>query len=346
MDRVKKEVFGTTSDGKEVTAFTLKNKNGMTATFLDYGAVIESVFVPDKKGNLKDVVLGCANVKGYEENTSSLGAFVGRNANRIGKARFTINGKEYQIAQNENGNNLHSGEPFYNKLMYDYECFEDNDAASVEFSRLSPDGEQGFPGNLDITVTYTLTDENELVIEYLAVSDKDTVVNLTNHSYFNLKGHESGTVLNHQAMINADKITVTDNEMISTGAYRDVEGTPYDFRTLKTIGDDIEAAGGYDDNFVLNHSGDEVEKAAELYEPESGRLMEVFTNLPGLQFYTSCGLNETENCKDGAKYGKYAAACFETQFYPNACNIEHFPGSILKAGEEYDYQTIYKFSTR
>lgn len=347
MKRIVKEVFGVTKDNKEVTAVTLTNKNGMMAVFLDFGAVIKNIFVPDKNGNLEDVVLGCDSVKGYEENTSSLGAFVGRCANRIAGGKFTINGKDYEIAKNEKGkNNLHGGEPFYNKLMYDYECFEDEDAASVEFSRMSPDGEQGFPGNLDITVTYTLTDDNELVIEYLAVSDMDTVVNFTNHSYFNLAGHKSGSVLGHQVMIDADKYTLTDDDLIPTGELKEVENTPYDFRELKPLSNDIEAAGGYDDNFALNHTGDDVEKAAEFYEPESGRLMEVYTNLPGIQLYTANGLNETENTKEGAAYKKYAAVCFETQFFPNACNTESFQSSIIKAGEEYDYQTVYKFSVR
>lgn len=345
--RIEKEVFGTTKDGDEITAVTLTNGNGMKVIFINYGAVITSIFVPDKNGILEDVVLGCDSIKGYEENKASIGAFVGRNANRISGGRFNINGKEYVIAKNENGkNNLHGGEPFYNKVVYDYECFEDEDAASVEFSRMSPDGEQGFPGNLDITVTYTLTDDNELVIEYLAVSDMDTVVNFTNHSYFNLAGHKSGSVLGHHVMIDADKYTLTDDEQIPTGELKEVENTPYDFRVSKPISQDIEKAGGYDDNFALNHVSDDLEKAAEVYEPKSGRLMEVYTNLPGLQFYTSNYLNETKNTKDGAVYGKYAAVCFETQFFPNACNTEGFQSSILKAGEEYDYQTIYKFSVR
>lgn len=347
MNRIEKEVFGTTKNNEEVMALTITNKNGIKVVFLNYGAVIANIFVPDKNGKLDDVVLGCDSLKGYEENMSSLGAFVGRCANRISGGRFTINGKEYEIAKNENGkNNLHGGEPFYNKVIYDYECFEDEDAASVEFSRMSPDGEQGFPGNLDITVTYTLTDDNELVIEYLAVSDMDTVVNFTNHSYFNLAGHKSGSVLGHQVMIDADKYTLTDDELIPTGELKEVEGTPFDFRELKPLSQDIETAGGYDDNFALNHKSDDVEKAAEFYEPKSGRLMEVYTNLPGLQLYTSNRLNESENTKDGAVYGKYAAACFETQFFPNACNTEGFQSSILKAGEEYDYQTVYKFSVR
>lgn len=346
MKRIEKKSFGTTKDGNEVTAYTLINGNGMRVTFLDYGAVISNIFVPDKNGKLDDVVLGYENIRGYEEDSASLGAFVGRHANRIAKARFTINGKEYHLQENDHGNNLHGGEPFYNKLMYDAECFEDEDAASVEFSRLSPDGEQGFPGNLDITVTYTLTDDNELVIEYLAVSDKDTVVNLTNHSYFNLAGHNSGTVMEHEVMIDAERYTVVDEELIPTGVYQNVEGTPLDFREIKAIGRDIEAAGGYDNNFVLNNPDNEIKKAAEAYEPKSGRVMEVFTNLPGMQLYSAGSLNARENCKEGAVYGKNCGVCFETQFYPNSCNIEHFPGGLLKAGEEYDYQTVYKFSVR
>lgn len=351
MERIRQEEFGKTKDGKVVTKYTLTNKKGMKVSFLDYGAVICEIIVPDRNGEFKDVALGCSTVNGYETNLSSFGAFVGRCANRISNGTFTINGKEYQLMKNDHGNNLHGGEPFYNKLMYEAECLEGEDEVGVEFSRLSPDGEQGFPGNLDITVTYTLTDDNEILIEYLAVSDQDTVVNFTNHSYFNLAGHNAGTIFDHEVMICADAFTPTDEFLIPTGEIRSVEGTPLDFRKRKRVGDDIEAdyepiryAKGYDHNFVLHQQDGEVEKVAEVYEPSSGRKMEVFTNFPGIQLYTSNGLEEDVDCKDGATYGHFNGLCLETQFFPNACNTEGFQSTVLKAGEEYDYQTVYKFS--
>jgi len=351
--KITQKPFGKTKNGEEATLYTITNSNGMKVSFTDYGANIVSIIVPDRNGKLDDVALGFENIEGYEDNKPGFGSFIGRSANRIGGAKFELNGKVYELEKNDGANNLHGGSPGYNKVMYDTEIFEDGDMISIEFSRLSPDGEQGFPGNLDITVTYSLTDNNELVIEYHAVSDKDTVVNLTNHSYFNLSGHNSGDILNHKVWINADKFTPTTDDLIPTGELRDVSGTPMDFRTLKRIGDDIDSdyeplrqAGGYDHNYVLNNESGEVEKVAELVDESTGRVMEVFTNKPGMQFYTSNMLTPVENGKDGATYGKRAGVCFETQYFPNACNIKSFPSSILKAGQEYDFVTIYKFSCR
>lgn len=349
---IRTEAFGVTKNGEKVTKYILENENGMRVDFLDFGAVIQALYVPDRNGKLDDVVLGFEDIRGYETNGSGLGAFIGRHANRIADAKVTIAGKEYSLEENDRGNNLHGGDPGFHKVMYEAETFEDEGSQSVEFSRLSPDMEQGFPGNLDVTVTYTLTSENELLIEYLAVSDRDTVVNLTNHSYFNLSGHASGSVMGHQVMICADQFTSTDDTMIPTGV-EDVAGTPMDFTSMKTVGQDIHAdykpllqGGGYDHNYVLSPSGDEVEKAAEVYDEKSGRVMEVFTNLPGLQFYSANFLDEPEYGKEGKKYGKREGLCFETQFFPNACNDSRFQTSILRAGQEYDYATIYKFSVR
>jgi len=351
--KVTQKPFGITKNGEQATLYTVANSNGMKASFTDFGANIVSIIVPDRNGNFADVALGFANLEGYEDNKPGFGSFIGRNANRIAGARFEINGKVYQLQKNEGENNLHSGTPGYNKVMYSTEIYEDDDAISIEFSRLSPDNEQGFPGNLDVTVTYSLTENNELIIEYHAVSDKDTVVNLTNHSYFNLAGHNSGDILNHKVWINANQFTPTDDKLIPTGELRDVEGTPMDFRTPKRIGQDINCdyeplrqAGGYDHNYVLNIRQGEIEKVAEIEDEASGRVMEVFTNKPGLQFYTSNMLSPVENGKDGATYNKWAGVCFETQYFPNACNIKSFPSSVLKAGQEYDFVTIYKFSCR
>jgi len=347
-----KQPFGKTKEGVEATLYSLKNKNGMTVNVTDFGANIVNIFVPDKNGNFDDVVLGYDNVTGYEDNVPGFGSFIGRHANRIGGAAFELNGKKYELEKNDGENNLHSGFKGYNKFFYEVETFEDEDSSSIELSRLSPHMEQGFPGNLDISVTYTLTDENELVIEYLAATDKDTIVNLTNHSYFNLSGHKSGSVLNHKVMINADKFTPTDDALIPTGEIRDVTGTPMDFRKLKPLGQDINAdyeplkqAGGYDHNYVLNISGNDVEKVGELVDDKSGRVMEIFTDMPGMQLYTGNFLKD-EQGKDGAIYKKHGGVCFETQFFPDSCNKPQFPSCVLKAGNEYEYVTIYKFLAR
>lgn len=346
---VRKKAFGKTADGQEVTMYTLKNRNGMEATFLDYGGILHSLLVPDKKGDLVDVVLGYAEIADYENNTPGFGSFIGRHANRISKGKFELNGKTYELEKNEGENNLHSGSKSYNKFLYEIEILEEDGGESIEFSRLSPDMEQGIPGNLDISVTYTLTDDNELVIEYLAVCDQDTIVNLTHHSYFNLNGHNKGSIENHKVKIKANQFTPTDDRLIPTGELKDVEGTPMDFRDMKPIVQDIDAdfgplkqAGGYDHNFVLDISGEEIEKVIEVVDDNNIRKMEVFTDMPGLQFYTANFLNEKRG-KNGAVYGKRAGVCFETQFFPDSCNVKEFPSCVLKAGEEYDHVTIYRF---
>ncbi|MBB2183879.1 galactose mutarotase [Lachnospiraceae bacterium MD1] len=344
--------FGKTSKGEEATLFTITNSNGMKVSLTNYGANVVSIIVPDKNGNFTDVALGFENIAGYEENGPGFGSFIGRHANRIGGAKFELNGKVYELDKNDGENNLHSGFLGYNKVMYDAEYYEDGDIISVEFSRLSPHMEQGFPGNLDVSVTYSLTEDNELVIEYHAVSDKDTIVNFTNHSYFNLSGHDSGSILDHKVWIKANQFTPTDDGLIPTGELRDVSGTPMDFRTIKRIGQDIDAdyeplklAGGYDHNYVLDISGAEVEKVAELIDDRSGRVMEVFTDLPGMQFYSGNFMQPVNNSKDGAVYQKRYGVCFETQYFPNSCNIPSFPSCVLKAGKEFDSVTIYKFLT-
>ncbi|SET56588.1 aldose epimerase family protein [[Clostridium] polysaccharolyticum] len=345
--------FGKLETGEQVNVYTLKNKNGMEVSCISYGAIIKNILVPDKNGNVKDVVLGYDKLEGYVKDSSGQGAFIGRHANRIKDARFEINGTAYQIQKNEKENNLHSGTPAYNKVIYEADTFEEEDSVSVEFSRLSKDMEQGFPGNLDITITYTLTEENEFVMEYMAVSDKDTVINFTNHSYFNLAGHNSGSVLDHKVELYADQFTPTDDELIPTGEFCDVEGTPMDFRTMKKIGQDIHAdykplkqGKGYDHNFVLRpNQGEDAELIAKYWEEESGRLMEVYTDRPGVQIYTANNLEE-DNAKDGASYRPYDAICFETQNFPNAVNTPNFPNAILKAEEEFNSVTVYKFLTK
>jgi len=349
--KLMKQSYGKTKMGEEATLYTITNGNGMQVSFTDFGAHVVDIIVPDATGKTVDVNLGFDSLSGYEINSPGFGAFIGRHANRIAGAKFEINGKTYELEKNDGENNLHGGSVSYNKYMYETEVYEDEDIISIEFSRLSPHMEQGFPGNLDMAITYSLTESDELVMEYYAVSDKDTIVNFTNHSYFNLAGHNSGSVLDQKIWIKANQFTPTDSGLIPTGELRDVAGTPMDFRTFKSIGQDINAdfeplkiAGGYDHNYVLDISGSEVEKVAELVDENSGRRMEVFTNLPGVQLYTANFLSRMTETKDGAVYKKHSGVCFETQYFPNSCNISTFPSCLLKAGKEYDSVTIYKFS--
>lgn len=351
--KITQKPFGKTKAGENAVLYTVTNNNGMKVSFTDFGANIVSIIVPDREGNFADVALGYKNIEGYENNGPGFGSLIGRNANRISGASFELNGKVYQLQKNEGENNLHGGNPGYNTVMYETEIYKEEDMITIEFSRLSPDKEQGFPGNLDITVSYSLTENNELLIEYHGVSDQDTVVNMTNHSYFNLAGHDSGNILNHKVWIKANQFTPTRDDLIPTGEYRDVEGTPMDFRTSKLIGQDIDSdyqplkqAGGYDHNYVLDINQDEVEKIAELEDESSGRVMEVYTDMPGLQLYTSNMLTPVKNGKDGASYDKFAGVCFETQYFPNACNTPNFKSNVLKAGEHYEFVTIYKFLCR
>lgn len=349
---IKVKNFGKTKDGKTVKSYTLTNKNGVSAEFLDYGAVLVSLFTPDRNGHMEDIVLGYDSVAGYENTTTYIGAFVGRNCNRLADGRFVIDEKEWFLEKNDNGkNNLHSGAVGYNNVMYEAETTEEDGEYMVEFSRLSPDGEQGFPGNLDVTVAYTLTDENELIIEYLAVPDRDTIVNLTNHSYFNLAGHKSGDVLKQKLYLYADSFTPADANMIPTGEIRLVEGTPMDFREGKPLGQDINKdyeplllAGGYDHNYVLGEvAEDAVELAAKAVDEASGRCMEVYTNRPGMQLYTGNFLKQEKGGKEGMTYEKHAGFCLETQAYPDTPNKPAFPATVVRAGEKFDSTTVYRF---
>ena len=350
---IAKSDFGVNKEGKKVTKYTLKNNNGMEVSFLDLGAVITSIIVPDKNGVFEDVVLGFDDVSSYEVNKPSFGAPVGRYANRISGGSFKLNGREYKLDKNEGTTCLHSGYLRYNTLMYEAECEEGEYEDSISFTRVSPDGEQGFPGNLTLTVTYTLNDNDELMIEYFAVSDEDTVINLTNHSYFNIGhgGHKCNDVLNQEIKIEATQFTPINDILIPTGEILDVSGTALDFTEFKKIKDGIGAADkdyktvtGYDHNFVLSKAQDgDIRKAGTVRDEESGRIMEVFTDEPGMQVYTA-EILEADGGKEGMHYGNYAAVCFETQNYPNAVNTPGFPNAVLKAGEEFESVTVYKFS--
>jgi aldose 1-epimerase len=347
----KKELWGNMPDGREVYLYTLVNENKVSASFTNLGGIWVSMNVPDQTGENKDVVLGYDSVAGYLDNPSHFGAPIGRNANRIAGAKFSLNGREYKLNANDGTNNLHSGNDFYRTRLWESYMEEDDLGIAVHFSLHSPDGDQGFPGDAKITVTYTLTPENSLVISYHMICDKDTVANFTNHSYFNLNGHNGGDAMGQRVWIDADAFTIADKGAIPTGEITPVKGTPMDFTTMKTIHQDIGKSyeplvfgGGYDHNWVLNHPAGEVSLCAASESEQTGIRMEVYTDLPGMQFYTANFLGKGPAGKDGVIYGKRCAYCFETQYYPNAVNVPEFPSPILKAGEEYKTTTIYKFS--
>ena len=338
--------FGRNSKGLEATLYTIKNKNGMVMEVTDFGATLYSLLVPDGAGNLIDVVLGYDDPAGYEgPGGTFFGATVSRNANRIAKGRFTLNSKEYQLDINNASNNLHSGLDFQSFRIWNVKQITDN---SITFCLHSPDGDQGFPGAADLEVTYTLTDDNAVRLDYVATTDADTIINMTNHSYFNLNGHDSGPITRHSVWLDADHFTPTDNESIPTGEIRSVSGTPMDFRSKKEVGRDIgqdyEAlifGNGYDHNWCLNNGG-KFAKVAELTGDVSGLTMEVYTDLPGVQIYTA-NYVENEAGKNGTVYQRRHGICFETQYYPDTPNHPNFPSSICKAGEVYRTSTMFKF---
>ena len=339
--------FGKAKDGSVVKCYSLSNERGMKVSLLNLGAIVKDIIVPDKNGRSVDVNLGYDNVEGYYDNLEALGSFVGRNANRIGGARVSIGGVTYELEKNDGENNLHSGSDRSHYMMFDAEVFEDEYAIRVRFMRTFKDMEQGFPGKAELSVTYTLTEDNELILEYRGVSDKDTVINPTNHSYFNLDGE--GDILGHKLYVNADRFTAIGEDMIPTGELVEVESTPMDLRVAKTVGEGVDSdyhyikhAGGYDHNFVLNNTLGEIEKVAEFSSEKSGITMEVMTDLPGMQVYTANFL-ENKKGKRGAIYGRRSGCCFETQYFPNACNEKNFVSSILRAGEEYKSTTVFKF---
>lgn len=348
---ITKRSFGKTTDGIEVYIYTLSNSKGTKVEITNLGGTITSLEVPDRKGKFHDVVLGYDKPENYAKGTSYFGAIIGRHANRIGNACFELNGVEYKLAKNDGENHLHGGIKGFDKAVWSVS--EKEKQNSLILTYFSKDNEEGYPGNLIVKVTYTLTEDDAISIEYFAISDKDTVVNLTNHSYFNLSGHSSENILKHKVMINADKFTVNDNHSIPTGEIKDVNNTPMDFRKPTEVGENIDSqyeqivfGGGYDHNWVLNVSGRDLEKAAEVYDDNSGRVMEVFTTMPGVQFYTGNFIDSSVPGKGGVTYGKRNGLCLETQYFPNALNRNNFPSPILKAGEEYRHTTIYKFSVR
>jgi len=338
--------WGNTPEGQPVELYTLTNAKGSEARIMTYGGVVVSLKVPDRSGALGDVVAGFDNLEGYLTPPPYFGAIIGRYGNRIGGGRFSLGGMEYPLAKNDGANHLHGGMRGFDKRVWSAKPLSPQ---SLELSYLSKDGEEGYPGNLSATVTYTLTDAHELRIEYSATTDKETVVNLTNHSYFNLAGE--GDILGHQVMIHADRFTPVDKGLIPTGELKSVAGTPFDFLTAKTIGERIEQKDeqlifgrGYDHNWVLNRTGSGLETAAKVTDPKSGRVMEVFTTEPGLQFYTGNFLDGTLKGK-GRVYTRRSAFCMETQHFPDSPNKTAFPPTVLKPGDTYRTTTVYRFST-
>lgn len=341
---VTKSFYGYTSDKKEISSYTITNSSGMKAVVIDFGAVLTSLVVPGRDEKPVDVVLGFAKPEDYLVNPGCLGAVIGRHANRIGGASFTLNGKTYQLTANEGANNLHSNPGSYYLRLWDAEIVEDG----VAFTLHSPDGDQGYPGNFTVTVTYTLSEENGLRLTYEMTSDQDTLASMTNHSYFNLDGHNSGDILAQQVWINADAYTPTDATLIPTGELRSVQGTPFDFTTAKPFGRDIHAedeqlknGGGYDHNFVLNNNGT-FGLVATMSAAKTGIVMDVYTDLPGMQLYTA-NATSLSNGKDGCSYEPYAAACFETQFFPDSIHHENFRSCVLKENTTFTTVTEYRF---
>jgi aldose 1-epimerase len=346
------EPFGKTHAGEAVELLTLTNSKGMQARIMTRGGTLVSLKVPDRGGKLDDIVLGFDSLDGYEANPGPyFGALIGRYGNRIASGRFSLNGKEYKLAQNNGPNSLHGGLRGFDKVIWTAKS-RTAETEPIELTYLSKDGEEGYPGNLSVTVTYTLAENNELKLDYRATTDKDTVLNLTNHSYFNLAGQGEGDVLNHQIMINADRFLPVDSTLIPTGELRAVAGTPFDFLKPRAIGErindsdeQIKLGGGYDHNFVLNRSGGSLELAARVTDPKTGRAMEVLTTEPGVQFYTGNFLDGSFRGKGGKVYNRRYALCLETQHFPDSPNKPSFPSVVLKPGAQFQSTTVFRFST-
>ncbi len=351
MNGITKQHWGSGPSGEQVDLYTLRNSKDMEATITNYGGRIVTLKTPDRNGKFDDIVLGFDDLQGYLTKNPYLGALVGRYANRIANGEFRLDGKTYKLARNNGENALHGGLKGFDKVVWNAKEISKGKSPALELKYLSKDGEEGFPGNLNVTVIYTLTDENELRIDYEATTDKDTVINLSNHSYFDLSGQSAGKIMDDLVTINADKFTPVNANLIPTGELRSVAGTPFDFRKPTAIGarineDDqqLKYAMGYDHNFVLNRTGAGPSLAARVTDPDSGRVMEVFTTQPGIQFYTGNHLDGTVRGKGGTSYKPRFAFCLETQHFPNSPNQPDFPTTELKPGHQFHEVTIFKFS--
>lgn len=344
--------FGKTSDGQDIHLIKIINSNNVSIEITDMGASIVSLFVPDKDGMLQDIVLGHRSGECYQKYNGDLfGTIVGRNSNRISNHSFEINGVRYELEDNHRGMNIHSGPYYYGGRLLEYEFIDDEEGQGVEFSLFSQDGDQGMPGNLDFCISYVLTEDNSLVIEYNGVSDKDTIFNVTNHSYFNLNGHDSGNIDEHDLWINATKATYTESYDIADAKIYDITGTAMDFSTMKPIGECIHSefppvkrCRGLDHNYCLEGDGTDVLHVARLESKKSGRRVDVFTDRPGMQVYTANGIDNKYTTKNEVHYQKRCGIALETQHYPDAINHPNFPSPIIKAGEHFNFCTVYKFS--
>jgi len=352
---VKKEDFQGTHKEEQTDLITIKNVNGLILQVTNYGGKIVTLFVPDKDGNMGDIVFGYENIQEYLDGNRSFGAIVGRYANRIAAGTFALDGIQYQLPLNEGGKNtLHGGNSGFDDAVWNAEKINSAEGEAVKLILQSPDGDQGFPGNLTVEVIYTLTDNDELIVDYKAVTDKPTVINLSQHSYFNLAGHASGSILDHELMINADKFTPVNKNLIPTGEFRSVEGSPFDFRTPHKIGERIDDENeqlkigrGYDHNFILNkETPGDLSLAASVFENSTGRFMEVFTTHPAIQLYTGNFLDGSAMGKGNVAYNLRTGFCLETQHYPDSPNHPEFPSTVLRPGEEYKHRTIFKFSVK
>ena len=341
---IKEHVFGPDIDGKPIYIYTLTNSNGLLAKITNFGGILASLLVPDRNGNPADVVLGYDNLNDYRSDRFYFGATVGRYANRIAKGVFTLNGVEYYLAKNDVPNHLHGGIRGFHKVVWDSQAVEETDRIGVKLHYLSKDGEEGYPGNLECTVVYWLSNRNELIIEYRAHTDKPTPVNLSHHSYFNLAGEGQGDILNHVLKLNADYYIPFDRISASTGEPASVKNTALDFRQASKIGARIdEIYGGYDHNFVLNKSDDPVKLSASVTEEISGRQMDIYTTKPGIQFYAGNYLDGLTNGKSGHTYHRHSGFCLEPQYFPDSPNQPEFPSPILAPEDIYNHRTVYHF---
>ena len=349
---IEKRVFGKLEDGTTIDIYTLKNRKGLQVEITTYGGAVVTIKTPDRRGRMADIVLGYADASGYVSDVSYFGALIGRYANRIARGRFTLNGVEYQLPQNNGVNHLHGGVRGFHKVVWQPLELPRHDGVALQLTYLSKDNEEGYPGNLAVTATYVLSDANELRIEYSATTDKETVVNFTHHSYFNLAGAGTGNVLQHKLKINADRFTPVDQTLIPTGELKAVKGTPFDFGRETAIGSRINQPDGqlvfgkgYDHNFVLNKQGQELSLAATVYEPSSGRALEMWTTEPGVQLYSGNFLDKVRG-KEGKLYNRNDGFCLEAQHFPDSPNHPAFPSTVLKPGQRYTQTTVYKFMVR